>query len=343
MSSIATAKELKQHHYDRQITFFMIPDATQASKQRSIKRGHMFIAGATCLSIFTGLILSTVHMYIDNHAMRMEHMAMAEQVMIYEDKVIMLTEIKDENEAKIALLEDSASDSAAFFNSRLEELDQLERQLASAVDILNEQNQTNVSVPVSRSLSSAMVNPEHQYAALNTGNRDPEVLETLEALGETDEISEIIKSQTEDYSKLLKEIENQLEFLEAKPNLYPVEGRLTSPFGMRRDPITRRRRMHNGIDLAANLGTEIKAAGTGIVTFSGYSGSFGRVIIISHGYGYKSIYAHNNKNFVKVGERVEKGQVIGELGNTGKSTGPHVHFEIHYKGSKIDPLKVLKK
>ncbi len=121
----------------------------------------------------------------------------------------------------------------------------------------------------------------------------------------------------------------------------PTNGRITSPFGMRNDPINNKRTMHLGIDIATSLGDPLYAAGNGIVTFSGYSGSYGKIIIISHGYGYKTVYAHNNSNYVKVGQKVEKGQQIGEIGNSGKTTGPHVHFEVHLNGKQINPTKIL--
>ena len=117
---------------------------------------------------------------------------------------------------------------------------------------------------------------------------------------------------------------------------YPVSGyRLTSKFGYRWG------RMHYGLDLACSTGTPIKAADGGTVIFSGYSGSYGNVVKISHGNGYVTIYAHCSKLLVSSGTKVYQGQHIANVGNTGRSTGPHCHFEIQKNGVAVNPLKYL--
>ncbi len=118
--------------------------------------------------------------------------------------------------------------------------------------------------------------------------------------------------------------------------IYPVSGfRLTSKFGLRWG------RMHYGIDLACPTGTKIRAADGGVVKFSGYSGSYGYVVKIDHGGGFVTVYAHCSKLFVKVGESVYQGQHIANVGSTGRSTGPHCHFEVQYLGTPKNPLNYL--
>lgn len=145
----------------------------------------------------------------------------------------------------------------------------------------------------------------------------------------------------EELNTLITDVEKRLDFLEAQPNLMPTVGRITSTFGYRDNPFGKGREFHQGIDIANEPKTKIKAAGKGVVTYAGYNGSYGKVVIISHGYGYQSIYGHNSNILVKVGDSVEKGQIIAEMGNTGRSTGTHLHFEIRYYGNPIDPYKVL--
>lgn len=111
----------------------------------------------------------------------------------------------------------------------------------------------------------------------------------------------------------------------------PSRGNITSPFGPRWGV------RHNGIDIAAPIGTDIRAADGGRVIFSGWKGSFGNLIIIDHGEGFESYYGHNSENLVKTGDSVFKGQLIGRVGNTGYSTGPHVHFEIRKFGVPVNP------
>ena len=117
---------------------------------------------------------------------------------------------------------------------------------------------------------------------------------------------------------------------------WPLRGRLSSPFGPRWGT------MHNGIDLAVPTGTPVKAASEGRVTFSGYNGGYGYLVIIDHGNGVETRYAHHSRNIVQVGQRVDRGQTIAYSGNTGNSTGPHLHFEIRHRGAPVDPQRFLR-
>ena len=124
--------------------------------------------------------------------------------------------------------------------------------------------------------------------------------------------------------------------------IYPIQGRLTSPFGYRRDPFTGRKSFHSGIDLAAPVGTPIKVILDGTVSLTSYSRIFGNYIIVTHSNGYQSLYGHVSAFNAKKGQRVSQGQTIALVGNTGLSTGPHVHLSIYKNGNLIDPLSVLK-
>ncbi|MEW6523547.1 MAG: M23 family metallopeptidase [Bacillota bacterium] len=128
-----------------------------------------------------------------------------------------------------------------------------------------------------------------------------------------------------------------VDYLRARPSVWPVAGRVTSHYGMRRSPLTGLFTMHNGIDIGAALGTAIVATGDAVVEFVGYSSGLGRHIILDHGYGIKTVYAHNQRNLVSPGDLVKRGQVIAQVGNTGASTGPHLHYEIIINGRRVDP------
>lgn len=119
----------------------------------------------------------------------------------------------------------------------------------------------------------------------------------------------------------------------------PVAGRISSPFGLRRHPISGRRHFHRGVDIAARSGSSIVAVRSGVVTYSGYRGGYGYMVEIRSKDGVTTRYAHNLKNKVSVGTRVKGGQVIGRVGSTGYSTGPHVHYEILRNGRHVNPLK----
>ncbi|MDR2468387.1 MAG: M23 family metallopeptidase [Spirochaetaceae bacterium] len=123
---------------------------------------------------------------------------------------------------------------------------------------------------------------------------------------------------------------------------YPVRGRLSSPFGWRKDPFTGVRSFHKGIDIVADVGVPVKAAMAGKVSMVGFSPILGKYIIVSHDATYQTMYAHLNSSMVTRGSNVAQGEIIGEVGNTGYSTGPHLHFVIYKNGREINPLEQLK-
>ena len=123
---------------------------------------------------------------------------------------------------------------------------------------------------------------------------------------------------------------------------HPIPGaRITSPYGSRTHPIFLTPRLHTGIDYGASSGTSIRAAGDGKVIFASSYGGYGNATVIDHGGSLATLYAHQSSMLVKVGERVTKGQVIGRVGSTGFSTGPHLHFEVRVSGTPVDPMKYL--
>jgi murein DD-endopeptidase MepM/ murein hydrolase activator NlpD len=130
-------------------------------------------------------------------------------------------------------------------------------------------------------------------------------------------------------------------FMETVPTLWPAIGRITDEFGYRKDPFTRRTKYHEGIDIGSDYGSSVKAAAGGTVTFAQYTGGTGRTVIISHGRGLTSVYGHASKILVKAGQVVEKGDVIAKVGSSGRSTGPHLHFQVMLYGSPVDPLQYL--
>ena len=119
-----------------------------------------------------------------------------------------------------------------------------------------------------------------------------------------------------------------------------MRGRITSEFGFRQNPVTGKYHNHGGIDIGqVGYGANIRAADTGTVTTSGYDSSYGNYVVINHGNGYVTLYAHMSKRLVSKGATVKKGEIIGLTGSTGNSNGPHLHFEIRKNGVRIDPTQ----
>lgn len=141
---------------------------------------------------------------------------------------------------------------------------------------------------------------------------------------------------------LLNRSDNYIKTIRKMPLGYPMQGTITSGFGHRSDPFNHRPAFHAGIDLTGKTGQEIKATADGVVKKSLYEkNGFGNFIILRHGNGYETLFGHMSERLVKKGEKIQRGQVIGLMGNTGRSTGPHLHYEVHYKGEAIDPKKYL--
>jgi murein DD-endopeptidase MepM/ murein hydrolase activator NlpD len=155
-----------------------------------------------------------------------------------------------------------------------------------------------------------------------------------------------LSAQLDDRSKQLDVLETMLmtRNLEAEvmPTGRPVSrGWLSSYFGVRTDPFSGRRAHHDGVDFAGKLGSDVVAVAAGVVQFSGRRSGYGNLVEVNHGKGYVTRYGHNLKNMVEVGQTVKKGDVIAKMGTTGRSTGPHVHFEVMVNGRKVNPKKYI--
>ncbi len=151
-----------------------------------------------------------------------------------------------------------------------------------------------------------------------------------------------------DSAKRLTEIIKNMKLAEKYVGgemMWPGGGyyKISSPFGYRIHPILKTKKLHTGIDIAIPYGKPISAAQSGTVVYAGWMGGYGKAILIDHGGGYATLYAHNSKLVVKKGETVEKGEKISECGSTGQSTGAHLHFEVRKDGDYVDPLEYVKK
>jgi murein DD-endopeptidase MepM/ murein hydrolase activator NlpD len=164
----------------------------------------------------------------------------------------------------------------------------------------------------------------------------PEFIQTLEALNR----------QVDDRAQQLGLLESMLMSRSLQDEVLPAgrpikRGWISSYFGMRTDPFTGRREHHKGVDLAGKAGSEVIAVGAGVVTWAGSRYGYGNLVEVNHGNGYSTRYGHNESVLVAVGDTVRKGQALSLMGSTGRSTGPHVHFEVRYKGKTVDPKKYI--
>lgn len=136
--------------------------------------------------------------------------------------------------------------------------------------------------------------------------------------------------------------EDKSSVIEGTPEIQPVPGFILSGFGYRIGPFSGRSEFHRGVDIPAPIGTKIKAPAAGVVIFVGRKGGYGKLLVIDHGNNYKTVYGHLHSFDVKVGDRVTKGDFVGEVGNTGRSTGPHLHYEVVLNDVAVNPVKYFK-
>jgi len=169
------------------------------------------------------------------------------------------------------------------------------------------------------------------------------ILSNLEKIKEKiNRAKSAVESQHKSLSQLKKRLEKEEELALYIPTIPPADGRITSPYGWRKDPFHGERKMHKGIDFADEFKAPIYATASGtVVATEEYSG-YGKQIRIDHGNGYVTTYSHLNKYEVKKGDKVKKGDIIGRMGSTGRSTGVHLHYEVHKDGKAINPIQYVK-
>ena len=148
-------------------------------------------------------------------------------------------------------------------------------------------------------------------------------------------------NQTDDFESLLGKLEDQKNLLAHTPAIRPVDGWITSTFGYRVSPFTGKKEFHKGWDIANRKGTEIMATADGVVSFMGSKGNLGNVVVIDHGHGITTRYAHLDEGVCKPGDRVKRGQVVARMGNSGRSTGPHLHYEVRLNGVPVNPSRYI--
>ncbi|HQV77313.1 MAG TPA: M23 family metallopeptidase [Chitinophagales bacterium] len=196
------------------------------------------------------------------------------------------------------------------------------------------------SEPLPDNLRSGGINKSKIYAELKNLPEAKIISQTLIKLEQLEKKAYV---QSKSHDQLTKLIKSKEAMLASIPAIQPISNedlkRIASGFGFRIDPVYKTPRMHAGLDFTAETGTPVYATGDGVVEIAGSQGDgYGNKVVINHGYGYETLYGHNSKILVHAGEKVKRGQTIALVGSTGKSTGPHCHYEVWKNGVKIDPV-----
>ncbi len=232
------------------------------------------------------------------------------------------------------------------YDAALTEYELLSKQMDGMQEVLNDLEQRDANlyralleaepIPTASRLRGSMDAYYYDSLATRTGSQL-----VADMARKADQLEKSLYIQTKSYDEILglaKETEVKMQNLPAiQPVLNKDLTRVASGYGWRVDPIYHTKRFHEGMDFTANTGTDVYATGNGTVSFSGWRQGFGNCVIINHGFNYESLYAHLFKSLVREGQQVKRGDIIALVGSTGKSTGPHLHYEVHYKGYPVDP------
>ncbi len=194
--------------------------------------------------------------------------------------------------------------------------------------------------PIPKEIREAGFGGANRYKNLNGYNNSELIKGTAKKV---DQITKQVYVQSKSFDELIDLAENKTKLLAAIPAIQPVANkdlrRMASGYGMRLDPFTKVPKMHYGMDFSADIGTPIYATGDGVVVRAdSKSSGFGKHIRIDHGYGYITVFAHLSKYNVRKGQKVKRGEIIGYVGNSGRSRGPHLHYEVHQNGKKLNPV-----
>lgn len=192
-----------------------------------------------------------------------------------------------------------------------------------------------------------VIDPETRMLGVG-GPADPDMASVTQATATAMEISEDVDNllrlsnfEQERYQEIYTLLQDKRELLDHTPSIMPTRGYMSRGFGYKNDPFTGFRQFHSGLDIANKTGTAILAAADGKVVSVRSNGGLGKMIVIDHGFGYKTRYGHLKSYKIKVGQKVKRGDIIAEMGNTGYSTGPHLHYEVLKNGKAVNPYKYI--
>lgn len=304
----------------KKITFFVLGNTGSLIKRITVFRGVI-----ACLTIFIAICLISFGFIIyDYHGLKKDILIAKE----FESDISNQQEeiVNQRKQLKVFAAEINS------LKSKLVDLKNFEEKIRNIANI--EEN----------------ANPEHLFGV---GGSIPEDLDTQTPITEknnslihemheqTTQFNLAAVNQKKSFESLFNNLEDQRNLLASTPAIRPTTGWISSKFGYRTSPFTGLREFHNGLDIATQNGTPIVATADGVVTFAGTKGLMGKLIVIDHGYGMVTRYAHIHKLLKKRGDAVKKGDTIALVGNTGRSTGSHLHYEVHLNGIPVNPAKYI--
>lgn len=198
-----------------------------------------------------------------------------------------------------------------------------------------------------RSTITSLKKAEAEFRRLFSLKSKEQVLKNIDTSDsgsiDMEELRQQIKLSMESIGEIKDYLSQQKDIYLATPTGWPVEGHISSAFGEREHPRSGEPKFHTGLDIAAEPGRPVRSTADGIVSFAGWGGGGGNLVVVEHGFGFSTYYAHNRMLTVKAGQKVKRNDIIGYVGSTGNSTGPHLHYEVWQEGRALDPHKYLQR
>ncbi len=298
-------------------TLIVVSDHSQAVRKFRVPREwfrRIAIGGGVLLVV---ALLSVGHYFSllgtssENRVLKEENAQLRSQILLVQEKV-------------------------AHISATLDRVERFDAKLRSAVTQLQDPERSLAIGPVGVQEAEAEGEP-----APGAG-RAPAVQENLSALpGRLSTLESEAGRQEASLRELQEYFDDQKSLLASMPSIWPTRGWITSDFGVRLDPYSAERTMHRGLDIATPHGQSVLSPSDGTVVFSGTDGGYGKVLVIDHGYGVKTRYGHLSEVYVRPGDHVVRGAKVAGVGNTGRSTGPHLHYEVRVNGIPENPRKFI--
>jgi murein DD-endopeptidase MepM/ murein hydrolase activator NlpD len=304
----------------KKISFFVLSNTGSRASQISVPVGLIYFSGAV------GFIALTVlgYLFYDYHQLRtVDFVNQAYQNQISDQKDIIAGQ-----HAQIQTFTSEINK----LKSKLVTLNNFEKKIRVIAN-LDQQNDQESLFGVGGSI------PEDLATDVDLAKRQTGLLREMHE--QVDDLNLATSNQKNNFSSLLEALEGQRNLLASTPAIRPVKGWMTSRFGYRNSPFTGRKELHKGLDIANREGTKIIAPADGIVKSAGRKGLLGKAMDIDHGHGMITRYGHLKAILKKRGEPVKRGDIIAEMGDTGRSTGPHLHYEVHLNGVPVNPAKYI--
>lgn len=268
----------------------------------------------------------------------------------FKKKVVELQSLRAETRSQQAEIR-SFMEKITFLEQELDKLKEMERQVEKDLKEINELKKPKKVPQKPTKKKTSLVKKEENEIKPSPSFREGEV--SILERERTRLVSALhqdlleLRREFSQREQILKELHSFLQaqksILIATPSLWPVIGRITSGFGdTRLSPSSGGNRPHRGVDISAPVGTPVVAPTDGIVSFAGRESEYGRLICLDHGHGYSTMFGHLKELLVQPGQRIRKGQIIGTVGLSGNSTGPHLHYEVRLNGNPVNPAHYLK-